>query len=491
MVILIFIFSLASNIYLLSWALQNGTNAQPLSPPKQQIKQQQQQQHVPKERQEDSGAQQPPDAASANTLQHPNVLVRSPAPLNSTLTSVTKSAPRDASAAANNVTIMTVATTDRMNLHVITKYLLQGKKLFLFQRNHKTGFGAVMLTFFTWAMYFDETQQRQFIFDDSFSKSYRKNQSLGMEGFFHFKFPVINTEQEYDRIFEELKHVGLGHLADPEKWRENMWNDALAPDYPILRIRQFISEQRFFNIKREAAFKYYNFGDPLIFKRLSSLICDSLWFNKNMLSKIRDILSNASIPDFALSASPLLPRDINATSNKQNKLVGDTDTDTLGPTIAFHVRRGDKVYGKRSESRLFLEKLYVDKFLSIPHHVNVSQIQHCFVATDEYNVTTGLQSTLRAKNISCQLHFLVPPYRDKYNKPNRTSHDDSNLFFTELYMLTHATYFVGSFNSNVGAFVAPFRGCFWKGTDEGNKNDDFHHFFYSYGVDREKWFIRK
>jgi hypothetical protein len=197
-----------------------------------------------------------------------------------------------------------------------------------------------------------------------------------------------------------------------------------------------------------------------------------------MLDDIHQELQRFNIPDFARSTDD----------------GGGGGGGGIGRTVAFHVRRGDKVYGKRFESKLFTEELYVEKLLGIPDiqraNGNYSDIQHCYVATDEFNVTVGLQDALRKHNVHCQLHYMVPAHRDKDNLSDRRNRDDTRSFFTELYMLTHATYFVGTFNSNVGSFVAPFRGCVWKG-DKGTTKDRYHHFFESYGVDRENWFIRK
>jgi hypothetical protein len=364
------------------------------------------------------------------------------------------------------------------NMHFIPKSLLDGKKLFIYQRNQMTGFGSVMLTFFVFSMYFQDTQNRTVhIFDDTFSQTYRKSKDVGLAGFLDFNFPVLNIPEEYDHALTQMKQVGLANLTDPDEWATQMWNDTTGPDYPILRIRQY-NDPRYFSDKRGEAFKHYRFGgnDPTMFQRLSKMICDSVRFKDDLVEEIQATLQQAGIPDYA---------NISAQANQ----IGQDPA--LGPTVAFHVRRGDKVYGKRFESKLFLEDLYVEKLMDIPDiQQHLPSIQHCYVATDEYNVTVGLRASLEKHNVTCQLHFLVPRDRDRDNLSDRRSHDDTRDFFTELYLLSHATYFVGTFNSNVGAFVAPFRGCKWQG-NHGTMLDRFNHFYGSYGVDRQNWFIRK
>uniref|UniRef100_A0A7S2Y428 Uncharacterized protein n=1 Tax=Entomoneis paludosa TaxID=265537 RepID=A0A7S2Y428_9STRA len=334
-------------------------------------------------------------------------------------------------------------------------------------------------------MYFEDLHQRQvFVLDESYAKSYRRSRNVGLPGFFDFHFPVIHNSKEYNRIFREFQTNGLGHLANEDLWVKNMWNRTTSVDYPILRIRQF-KDPRYFQETRKKAMQHYelsnsNGKDLTTFERLSRRICDNVAFHKDMLQDVQEQLQQSSIPDFANSRQ----------ANDQAANVSSLSS--LGTTVAFHVRRGDKVYGKRLESKLFLEDLYVKKLVrSVPSDLDLTSIQHCYVATDEYNVTLGLEQSLQKHNISCQLHYLVPQHRNKDNLSDRQSLEDTKSFFTELYLLTRATYFVGTFNSNVGAFVAPFRACHWKGEDRGTAANRFHHYYASYGVDKDHWFIRR
>ena len=361
-------------------------------------------------------------------------------------------------------------------LHVCTKILLSGQKIFIFQRNSRSGFGSVMLSFFAFSKFFMETQNRTFIFDDSFAKSYRMSKSLGLSGFFDFQFPVLNTPDEYSRIFKELSNYGLQHLTDPRLWQETMWNDTLpqAMNYPILRIREH-SDPRFFLRKRREILQHYNAlknaDDFSFFGGISSMMCQTMKLNKAVLSYKDKRLSLNGIPDFRHSTSHDIPGH-------------------LGPTVAFHVRRGDKVYGRHRESKAFSEDQYVNAFLGIAGVSElVSAIKHCYVATDEFTVVNNLKFSLKKMDINCELHYLVTPDRQGLNISNRRDEEDTKDFITEIHMLAHATYFIGTFNSNVGRFVAPYRGCTWKSKDMGGNENRYHHYHHSYDIFRSDWYI--
>jgi hypothetical protein len=352
--------------------------------------------------------------------------------------------------------------------------LLAGEKIVIYQRFDGTGFGSFMLSSLLLAYYYRQKDPpRLFVFDDSKAPHYRLSDETGISGYLDFKnFPVIRNNHDYDVILSELNQTsGLQYLTNTSTWFDQRQN----PNYPILRVSEFPKEYGLFARMRYNA-QVMLTKDPAGYFKLASLLCFSASFNSYTLGEIHQKLNENSIPDFAKSSWSGIDGS------------GPEIQGSLGTTVAFHVRRGDKV---RRESKSFDEELYVQKLLNISGVVP-DQIQHCYVATDDYNVTNGIQESLNRHNIRCQLHFLV---LDE-GKPKRLAHylalrkDPQNhiLFFTELYMLTHATYFIGSFNSNVGSIASLFRKCSWKG-NMGTKMDDFHHFYQSYGVDQDKWFI--
>jgi hypothetical protein len=314
---------------------------------------------------------------------------------------------------------------------------------------------------------------RLFVFDDSIASHYRLSDETGVSGYLDFKnFPVIRNHHDYEVILSELNQTsGLQYLTNTSTWFDQRQN----PNYPILRVSEFPKEYSLFARMRYNA-QVMLAKDSAGYFRLALLLCFSVSFNPYTLGEIHQTLDENSIPDFAKS----LRKGIDGS--------GQEIQGSLGTTVAFHVRRGDKV---RRESKPFDEELYVQRLLNISGVVP-DQIHHCYVATDDYNVTKGIQDSLNRHNIPCQLHFLVPdgekPKCPKHYIALRKDPKNHILFFIEFYMLTHATYFIGSFNSNVGSIASLFRKCSWKG-NMGTAMDDFHHFYQTYGVDQEKWFI--
>ena len=390
--------------------------------------------------------------------------------------------------------------TDLTGLHVITRKLLEGEKVFIYRRGGN-GMGSFLLNFFALVLNSEATQGRTvFVLDDVGVQSYRKSNKIGVAGYFDFKFPVFNTRKDYDRLFDEFRRVGLDHLTYDTYWIKAMQNDTLAKDYPILRIRQ--SDRAVFVSKRKESknlfFSTKTIQMPVV-ERFKNLTCSNMWFNNETLQYTRQRLQNHSIPDFALSDGI---QTIDGTSNSDNN-------SGIGTTVAFHMRRGDKVFKRNPESKLFVADEYVEKFLAIPD-INVTNVKHCFVESDEYNATEELRMSLQEHNVSCQFHTMVPlrylrtmktgmedaedKYKFNFVFQDRKDTSEVMSFLSGLYMLVHSTYFIGTFNSNVGGLVTLLRGCIWKGTT-GDVNDvsydnKLDHFYHSYGVDSEDWFIK-
>ncbi|CAJ1954870.1 unnamed protein product [Cylindrotheca closterium] len=210
--------------------------------------------------------------------------------------------------------------------------------------------------------------------------------------------------------------------------------------------------------------------------------------------------------------------------------------------LAFHIRRGDKVAGARKETRAFNAQEYWDRFVnqsqqqisSLPleqtvtsntasmtttsattthdneHNKNRHQFQHCFVATDDYEVVSELQAILQRPQSSSLLQTIqnqgpIIPCRHLWTltPPNYTStwqdRDEILGFLAQMRVLIHAKYFVGSFSSNVGGLVALLRGCHYhegKSPDQRSTSinkeawseaNRYRHFFDSYAVDWDEW----
>jgi len=69
-----------------------------------------------------------------------------------------------------------------------------------------------------------------------------------------------------------------------------------------------------------------------------------------------------------------------------------------------------------------------------------------------------LQEALKAHNVSCELWTLTQPEEEGHH--GRTRDFDAILqFLAQLHVLTRASVFVGTFNSNVGSLGAVLRAC--------------------------------
>ena len=164
------------------------------------------------------------------------------------------------------------------------------------------------------------------------------------------------------------------------------------------------------------------------------------------------------------------------------------------PSVAFHIRRTDKLW---AESPLYPAGDYVKKALQLAGEQSkdpITYFRSCFLATDDVDVIDELKLALQAANMTCTLHTLASPDQlerniTRVNYARRYDPDGALSFLAELDMLIRATYFVGTFNSNVAAFVAVLRAC-----PENNRDrlpvDDLVHFAHSYGVDRDDWYLR-
>jgi len=164
-------------------------------------------------------------------------------------------------------------------------------------------------------------------------------------------------------------------------------------------------------------------------------------------------------------------------------------------SVAFHIRRGDKSI----EIPLTKASTYVSKMMKVvdkPHNV-----QDCFVATDSYHAAIELEHALQSQNMTCHLSSLVQP-----NYKTTRGKQDFLGFLAEYLILTKATYFVGTFTSNVGDLVALTRRCEQQRQqvgdaghnydDAGHNYDDdemksvltkYNHYSQSYGVDMDEW----
>jgi hypothetical protein len=149
------------------------------------------------------------------------------------------------------------------------------------------------------------------------------------------------------------------------------------------------------------------------------------------------------------------------------------DTLSDAPSVAFHVRRSDKV--EQGESAAFTGQQYVEKLLQVAPGVDFG---HCYVATDDQAAVGEVAQALQEAGITCQTWSLPDDDKKggKEGKWKRSTFDESLIFLAELSILIESTYFVGTWNSNVGIMAGILRGC----PEHGHELDAFAH---SYHVD--------
>jgi hypothetical protein len=373
-------------------------------------------------------------------------------------------------------------------LHPFTSLLVAKKNVFLLQFRHENGFGSLMISTLLLSMFFHDTQGRHLVVDESKVRNYRRNNSSGVfTGFFDTTFPVLDNDDDYNRVEQEMKTHGDPKIFQSKRnWRankKNIENPAATADAtgssisqpPVLQISMH-DGWRQFGGALYAARSYYKRDMTAIFPQLSSRLCESIVLNPASKQEIQDLLTSASIPDFTATTT--------TTTGTPNKDV----------TIAFHIRRGDKVVPKpgkgpsSQDSRPYKGAAYVDKLLQVIQNStdsNLSRIRHCFVATDDYRAVVELQDALKEQSINCTLHTLTTPTYHTTRDAN-----DIILFLAEMKMLIDATYFFGTFHSNVGKLVALYRACNRTTQEErGNVKDNYNHFAHSYGIDEDKWYV--
>ena len=314
-------------------------------------------------------------------------------------------------------------------------------------------------------LYFEDTQGRKMVLDQSRFRQYRLNESNGLySGFLRTDFPVLDDVEDIKKVHDRiLDHQNVTDFVIEEPLQGV--DTERSKQVPILKVSHVSARgwRRFFKVRDTAMrhFSHENSGqlqfNASLFGRLSASSC-GMQMTSETEDTINSILRNASIPSFA-------------------------DKAVTNSSVAFHIRRGDKV--KAGESRAFEAQEYVDVLVQALSESKQSSLQSCFVATDAYPVVAELEAALRNASIGCRLYTLAT---SDYSADRNTDHTMSLL--AEIKMLVDASFFVGSFNSNVGALVSLWRGCSSQrrrsGASEANR---FHHYFQSYGEDSEEWLM--
>jgi len=208
-----------------------------------------------------------------------------------------------------------------------------------------------------------------------------------------------------------------------------------------------------------------------LYHDLIPLVCPNMQFNNETWSRIQDLRQLYGFPAYLQ-----LPRNDTVVSTNET-----TVAKRVG-SVSFHIRRTDKV--SQGSSPLFPAGVYLEKALSLAERDNIL-LTRCFIATDDYNVIAETEQALEAlgdrRGEFCRQGFHYTP--SSGHVQYRNTEDGAFIFLTELSILLETTYFVGTFNSNVGDLVALMRAC------PNLPHDATKHYAQSYGVDDDEWYF--
>jgi len=304
-----------------------------------------------------------------------------------------------------------------------------------------SGLGSQLVNMFTNAAYFKDTQSRSLCAIES-SYGYRQNASVGvLTGFFTPGFPVIDVPEQ---------HVWLQPVVADADFNVDKW---VSKAYSRRKVREYNDKRPplmlvdVFDYHRPLVGWYKN-NSATMYGRLVQDMCPHLQFNEPTKDRLLTVRKEGNIPD--------------AFNTKD------------GSTIGFHIRRGDKLI---SESRKYEAIEYLKIFERKAGLDAVRKLKHCFVASDDPEAVQEFRDTVAGdNNWSCTVHSFS----------NEQVEDTTFGFMAELSVLIDATYFVGTFTSNVGSLVSILRSC-PRQFEQDFAHDNYFHFGQSYGADWDGW----
>jgi hypothetical protein len=332
------------------------------------------------------------------------------------------------------------------SVHPLTELLQDNRTIFLLELRPGIahGLGSTVLWMLVISMYFQDTQNRQLVVDQTQTTSYRWNETHGMFTSFFYtpNIPIIDdATNEYKRVEREVKEGRRLLLLGPEtnvwttpatsawKWTDPKWisdnssyiSDNTSFDAPVLKVAQ-AAIRRYADL-RSIALAYYGFNQTTasaaagltnnddnvhFFERLSISLCENIKISAQSQQHVQTTLSSSMIPDFVTTSKEIT-------------------------TAAFHIRRGDKLI---HESPKFLAEEYVKKLQeALPDPAHWKRIQHCFVATDDLKAVRELQVVLTEMALPCQLHTLKTS-----GKSSKRDKETTLLFLAEMKMLIDGMY---------------------------------------------------
>jgi hypothetical protein len=302
-----------------------------------------------------------------------------------------------------------------------------------------SGMGSALVSLFMTKAYFRLHGRDFFIADESRYPFYRSEDGKSgvLNAFFTPQFPVLDNKEQYKYIDPAVPDgQSMEGLTNFHKKR-SPWRDTYTETSPIVLARRPDYRGGIWEDLR-------SMEEQDLWKVMVEEMCPSMQYNADTQAKVDEIRVAHSLPR-------LLEED--------------------KPSVAFHVRRSDKV--SQGESELTDGKVYVDKLLEVAPGVDFGK---CYIASDDEVAVAEVEQALDDAGIQCDHLSLLDGDKKggSSGKFTRSTYDASLIFLTELSMLVEASYFVGKWDSNVAVMATILRGCPQVGHTTGNFSNSYH-----------------
>jgi len=320
-------------------------------------------------------------------------------------------------------------------------------------------------------LYYEKVLKREFLVDESFY-SYRRDASQGiLTGFFSPQMHVLDMVK--DRADLATLHNLSTDKADPfwalsidgniDESSPNSKDDLMGSENPV--VVSGLGSHR-----AEIRWGYFrSFPDlTYLYRDLIPYACNNLKFNPRTQKEIDAYREKHAIPSSFTAGQK---------------------------TVGFHVRRSDKTL---SESSSYTAQTYIKRWiesLGKEGYATAKNFTHCFVASDDYAAVQEFREELGRQAIPCTFLTMTPPTQlgTSFIQQLDTGYPESLAFLAEISVLMDTTYFIGTWNSNVGSFVTLMRSCpaFYRGERMMYPRQALakNHYYDSYGVDPGDWSI--
>lgn len=302
-----------------------------------------------------------------------------------------------------------------------------------------SGMGSALVSLFMTKVYLKLHGRDYFVADESRYPFYRsKDGKTGvLNTFFTPQFPVLDSKEQYKYVDPVVAEGQSMEMLTHFNKKRSPWRDEYTESSPVVLARRPDYRGGIHQDLR-------SMEEEDIWKVMKEEMCPSMRYNDETQAKVDEIRLRHSLPS-------LLEED--------------------KPSVAFHVRRSDKV--SQHESELTEGKVYVEKLLEVAPGVDFGK---CYIASDDELAVAEVEQALDEAGIQCDHLSLNEGDKKggKHEKYTRSTYDSSLIFLTELSMLVEASYFVGKWDSNVAVMATVLRGCPQFGHTTENFANSYH-----------------